>query len=124
MVASGVVSQIDPDSVPVTPAWRTAVSDITVIPSVGVNASVDIRTIQKLGFDQIQPFRELAPPPSGGQYLNEGDILESAWQDAYWGRHYPRLQAIKKAIDPQDLLIVRKGVNSEGWNDEITCKTS
>jgi hypothetical protein len=35
-----------------------AVSDITVSPSVGANASVDIRTIQKLGLDQIQPLYE------------------------------------------------------------------
>jgi len=124
MVAGGAVSQTDPDSVAVTPAWRTAVSDMTVIPTVGVNASVDIRAIQQLGYDQIQPFRELAPPPAGGQYLNEPDILESGWQEAYWGRHYPRLLAIKKAIDPLDLLVVSKGVNSEGWDDEVTCKTA
>jgi hypothetical protein len=50
------------------------------------------------------------------------DILEPDWQQAYWGSHYPRLLAIKKKIDPKDLLIVRKGVNSEGWDDEIICK--
>lgn len=50
--------------------------------------------------------------------------MEVDWQGAYWGKNYPRLLAIKKAIDPKDLLIVRKGVNSESWDDEITCKTT
>ncbi|KAJ6573868.1 hypothetical protein DFH09DRAFT_1151296 [Mycena vulgaris] len=124
MVAGGAVSQIDPDSAAVTPAWRTSISDMTILPSFTAADDVDIRVIQQTAFDEMQALRTLAPPPSGGQYLNEPDILEVEWQDAYWGRHYPRLLAIKKAIDPLDLLIVRKGVNSEQWDDEIICKTT
>jgi len=44
--------------------------------------------------------------------------------EAYWGPNYPRLLEIKRRIDPKDLLIVRKGVNSEAWDDEIICKGS
>ncbi|KAJ7110781.1 hypothetical protein C8R43DRAFT_1113617, partial [Mycena crocata] len=123
MVAGGAVSEIDADATAVTPAWRTAITDMNIIPSLGAPDDVDIRDIQRAAFDQMQPFRSLAPPPSGGQYLNEPDILEVHWQEAHWGRHYPRLLAIKKMIDPQDVFIVRQGVNSEGWDDEIICKT-
>ncbi|KAJ7137762.1 hypothetical protein C8R44DRAFT_838071 [Mycena epipterygia] len=124
MVGGGAVAQIDPDSAAVTPAWRTAITEIEVLPSFSDPPTTDIRVIQQEAFNSIQPFRELAPPPFGGQYLNEADILEVEWQQAYWGDHYPRLLAIKKAIDPHDLLLVQKGVNSEQWDDQITCKTT
>lgn len=54
----------------------------------------------------------------------QADVLVDNWQDAQWGANYARLRALKQKLDPKDLLIVRKGVNSEGWDDEITCKTS
>lgn len=50
-------------------------------------------------------------------------IFQPNFQETYWGNHYPRLRAFKEALDPKDLLIVRQGVNSEGWDDEILCKT-
>jgi hypothetical protein len=31
--------------------------------------------------------------------------------------------ALKKEVDPNDLFIVHKGVNSEAWDDEVICKT-
>jgi len=55
--------------------------------------------------------------------LTKADIMEPNWQTSYWGNHYPRLLAFKKSLDPKDLLIVRQGVNSEPWDDEILCKT-
>lgn len=124
LVGGGAVSQVDPDSSSVTPAWRTTISDIVLTTTwqEGSNLSV-IQAARQSVHDQLQPLRELAPVPAGGQYINEPDILETSWQDSYWGRHYPRLLSIKKAIDPYDLLIVRKGVNSELWDDEVVCKT-
>ncbi|KAJ7170771.1 hypothetical protein C8R43DRAFT_1059439 [Mycena crocata] len=124
MVAGGAVADMNADETAVTPAWRTAISDMTILPSFTASPDVDIREIQQSAFDEMQALRTLAPPPSGGQYLNEPDILEKEWQAAYWGSHYPRLLAIKKKLDPLDLLIVRKGVNSEQWDDELLCKTT
>ncbi|EPQ55138.1 FAD-binding domain-containing protein [Gloeophyllum trabeum ATCC 11539] len=130
MVAGGEVAKVDPDETAVTPAWRTAVSDMTVLPGF-VTGGEDALTVDALNkmyqsaYDQIQPLRELAPPPLGGQYLNEPDMLEQNWQAAYWGdAHYARLLKIKKQVDPHDLLLVKKGVNSEGWDDELLCKTT
>ncbi|KAH7887276.1 hypothetical protein F5I97DRAFT_1925727 [Phlebopus sp. FC_14] len=120
MVAGGAVAEVDPDSASVTPAWRTAISDINATPSVDPANPLEA---QQIATQQIQPFRELAPVSAGGgQYLNEPDSLEQDWQEAYWGSHYPRLLSIKEALDPHDLLIVRKGVNSEQWDDQVVCK--
>ncbi|TFK51006.1 FAD-binding domain-containing protein [Heliocybe sulcata] len=130
MVGGGEVAKVGVDETAVTPAWRTAVSDMTVLPGfvTGGAAGLTVDTLNAMyesAFNQIQPLRELAPPPLGGQYLNEPDMLEVNWQAAYWGdAHYARLLGIKKQIDPSDLLLVKKGVNSEGWDDELLCKTS
>lgn len=50
------------------------------------------------------------------------DFLEEDWQNAYWGDNYPRLSALKKEVDPDDLFIVQKGVNSEQWDENVVCK--
>ncbi|KIJ64540.1 hypothetical protein HYDPIDRAFT_111875 [Hydnomerulius pinastri MD-312] len=121
MVAGGAVSQFGPDSASVTPAWRTAISDVIAMPAVDPTNPLGAA---QMATQQIQPLRELAPVSAGGgQYLNEPEILLQEWQSAYWGPHYPRLLSLKKALDPFDLLIVPKGVNSEQWDDEIVCKT-
>ncbi|KAF5346792.1 hypothetical protein D9758_015737 [Tetrapyrgos nigripes] len=121
-VGGGVVNDLTKKSTSAAnPAWRNTLVDITIAET--GSASDDINVLQKTVHDDIAPFRAMAPPPYGGMYLNEADILEEEWQAAQWGDQYPRLLKIKKRIDPKDLLIVRMGVNSEGWDDEIICKT-
>ncbi|TFY79238.1 hypothetical protein EWM64_g4777 [Hericium alpestre] len=124
MVGGGAVAAIDPDSAAAAPAWRTAITDMTLADAWNETSTpAQIQSVKQSVFEQIQPLRELGPIPAGGQYLNEPDFLEPDWQGAYWGSHYPRLLAIKKAIDPHDLFIVFKGVNSEQWDEEVVCKT-
>ncbi|KAI0695239.1 hypothetical protein BC835DRAFT_1406268 [Cytidiella melzeri] len=124
MVGGGVVSTVPGNATAVTPAWRGAIADMTIIVSFNetTNAS-DYLAAQQATHAQIAPFQQLAPIPLGGQYLNEADVLESDWQEAQWGSNYARLLSIKKEVDPKDLLVVFHGVNSEGWDDEILCKT-
>ncbi|TFK49873.1 FAD-binding domain-containing protein [Heliocybe sulcata] len=131
MVGGGAVAAVDADETAVTPAWRTSVSDMTVLPGfvTGGEGALTVDVLDAMyqsAYDQIQPLRELAPPGlGGGQYLNEPDMLEQNWQAAYWGEgHYARLLAIKREVDPRDLLLVRRGVNSEEWDDEVLCKTT
>ena len=71
LIGGGAIADVDPGSTAVTPAWRTAITDFTVIPSFSSSNTSDILAIQKTAFDEIQPFRELAPIPAGGQYINE-----------------------------------------------------
>jgi len=54
--------------------------------------------------------------PDSGSYVAECDFFESAWQDASWGRNYPRLLKVKQAYDPDGLFYVRHGVGSENWS--------
>lgn len=124
LVGGLAVSQVNPNATAVTPAWRRTISDIVIDTSwESTSDPTVIANIRQNVYDQIEPLRKLAPVPYGGQYLNEPDILEVNWQGAYWGSNYPRLLSIKRQIDPDDLLIVQKGVNSEDWDHEIICKT-
>ncbi|KAK8098311.1 FAD-binding domain-containing protein [Apiospora kogelbergensis] len=57
-----------------------------------------------------------AASPDAGAYVNEADLLEPHWQDAFWGADkYPGLVAIKRKYDPRDLFWAPTSVGSEGW---------
>ena len=51
-----------------------------------------------------------------GSYVSESNYFNHSWQDAYWGRNYPRLRAIKNKYDPDGLFFVHHGVGSEDWS--------
>jgi FAD/FMN-containing dehydrogenase len=46
----------------------------------------------------------MRPYLSGAAYVNYCDLDLQNWADAYWGANLPRLCAIKKAYDPNDLF--------------------
>lgn len=74
MVGGGPVATQDPSTVAVTPAWRNIVSDLVLLPTgpgLPPATTADVPAIRQTLFDQMQTFRQLAPPPIGGQYLNE-----------------------------------------------------
>ncbi len=54
--------------------------------------------------------------PGAGAYVAESSFFETDWQRAYWGDNYPRLQAIKKQVDPDGLFFAHHGVGSEEWS--------
>ena len=51
--------------------------------------------------------------PGSGAYANEADYFEPDWQRSFWGVNYPRLLAIKKRVDPDNLFRVHHGIGSE-----------
>jgi len=53
--------------------------------------------------------------PNGAAYVNEGDLEEPNWQEAYWGSNYPRLLELKKKWDPNGVLYARTTPGTEEW---------
>ena len=56
--------------------------------------------------------------PLGGSYLSESNYFNPHWQRAYFGGHYPKLQAVKSKYDPHGLFFVHHGVGCEEWSDD------
>jgi hypothetical protein len=54
--------------------------------------------------------------PNAGAYVSESDYFEKGFQNAYWGRNYPRLASVKRNYDPTGLLFVHNGVGSVEWS--------
>ncbi len=54
--------------------------------------------------------------PEAGSYLSESNFFNGRWQQAFWGRNYERLAAVKRKYDPAGLFVVHHGVGSEGWS--------
>jgi FAD/FMN-containing dehydrogenase len=61
-------------------------------------------------------LRPLAP--AGGSYVSESNYFNPDWRRSFWGRHYPRLAAIKARYDPTGLFVMRHGVGGEHWSDD------
>jgi len=54
----------------------------------------------------------------GGCYFAESNFFERGWAEAYWGRNYQRLAAVKQKYDPAGLFFVHHGVGSEAWSPD------
>jgi FAD/FMN-containing dehydrogenase len=54
--------------------------------------------------------------PLAGSYVSESNYFNPNWSRAFWGRNYPRLQAVKARYDPGGLFFVHHGVGSEVWS--------
>ncbi|KAK3312534.1 hypothetical protein B0H66DRAFT_485854 [Apodospora peruviana] len=50
-----------------------------------------------------------------GSYLNEGDVMEPNFGEAYFGTNYERLLQIKRQVDPNDLFWAPTAVGSGRW---------
>jgi FAD/FMN-containing dehydrogenase len=54
--------------------------------------------------------------PDAGSYVSESNYFNAGWQQAFWGKNYPRLRAVKDRYDPDGLFVVHHGVGSEDWS--------
>ncbi|OAX31836.1 FAD-binding domain-containing protein [Rhizopogon vinicolor AM-OR11-026] len=120
-VAGGKVSEIDPDSVGVNPAWRNAVLHATFGISWPEGASS--QEVQEIidGVTQVEnQLRELTPISSA--YFNEASLWEEDWQYTFFRDHYAALKLIKDRYDPYRLFVVAEGVGSEDWDQDLRCR--
>lgn len=54
--------------------------------------------------------------PYGASYVNEGDLYEPDWQEAYWGENYSRLLKIRKKWDPKGIFYTQTTPGTEDWS--------
>ncbi|GJE99668.1 FAD-binding domain-containing protein [Phanerochaete sordida] len=121
VVAGGAVSRVDPDSVALNPAWRSALAHVVF--SAGWADGASRSTIDATRSQIKQSEAALrALTPGGGAYFNEASLYEVDFQQTFFGSHYDRLRAIKKQYDPSDLFIVPEGVGSEDWDADLNCR--
>lgn len=66
----------------------------------------------------IAEIYKLVPKARAGAYVAESNYFDPNWQQSYWGSNYPRLQAVKKSYDPDNLFFVHNGVGSENWSSD------
>lgn len=53
--------------------------------------------------------------PGGGSYINEAHVLETDWQQSFFGDNYNVLLRIKREQGPWQLFWAPLTVGSEGW---------
>ncbi|EFI26524.1 FAD binding domain-containing protein [Coprinopsis cinerea okayama7 len=100
----------------VHPAWRNGSSfSITnvMLPNTAGSLSQIPAAQQRLTNEIDGPIR--AASPYGAAYVNEGNLEEPNWQEAYWGSNYPRLNALKEEWDPLGVLYARTTPVTELW---------
>jgi hypothetical protein len=98
----------------VNPAFRNEQSMIVAINlAIPETAAGWKASVENLNNNILNPLREVTP--AGGSYGNEADIAEPDWQQAFWGKNYPRLLEIKREVDPTGLFYAHHGVGSEDW---------
>ncbi|KAK4121492.1 FAD-binding domain-containing protein [Parathielavia appendiculata] len=54
-------------------------------------------------------------PYGPGGYMNEGDVMEPDFAEAFFGTNYDRLLQIKRRVDPYDVFWAPTAVGSERW---------
>ncbi|KAK8035536.1 hypothetical protein PG993_010531 [Apiospora rasikravindrae] len=100
----------------VQPAWRTAYMFAIVGTIWDAAAPPDEveRINVRISQDWMARLRSLTP--GGGTYLNEADVMEPQYQEAFYGYdNYQRLLRIKRELDPHDVFWAPTAVGSEGW---------
>ena len=70
------------------------------------------QTLPGSRFDMVvRKMRATMTPHLGnGAYVNYADASLTGWQQAYWGANYPRLQTIKRSVDPAGVFTFPQAV--------------
>ncbi|KAI8947426.1 putative 6-hydroxy-D-nicotine oxidase [Xylaria longipes] len=99
----------------VNPAWRDNLFYL-IVGSVWTDDSTPAEieaANEAITWSTVAKLRDVSP--GAGSYLNEADVAEPNFQQAFWGTNYDRLLSIKKSVDPWDTFWAPTAVGSEGW---------
>jgi hypothetical protein len=101
---------------PTHPAWRNASSFvITNVLMTGTEAWAVKKERENFNTNVVgQKLRDVSP--NGASYVNEGDLYEPDWQEAYWGSNYARLLKIRQRYDPQGVFYTQTTPGTEKWD--------
>lgn len=105
----------------VTPAWRDSTWHVIGTTSFDTEAKEPglAKAFQAI-HDRFSGLRALTP--GSGAYQNEADVYEDDPVGAYWGQtNYDKLVAIKRTVDPGNVLSVRDGIGSQQKDSRFAC---
>ncbi|OLN87816.1 putative FAD-linked oxidoreductase-like protein 1, partial [Colletotrichum chlorophyti] len=98
----------------VNPAFRETLMHAMLGATWGPEATAEeIAAANRKLVELLQPWREASP--GAGAYLNEADINEPDWQQAFYGSNYGYLYQLKQKYDPWGLLYAPTAVGAEDW---------
>jgi FAD/FMN-containing dehydrogenase len=98
----------------VTSAWRDTLFFAMTSATYNTTATPeDIAAANKDLVELLQPWRDASP--GAGTYMNEADINEPDWQQAFYGDNYGYLYELKQRYDPWGLFYAPTAVGSEDW---------
>jgi hypothetical protein len=99
----------------VLPAWRDNLIFFNIV-RVWDPASplADLQDYEhQMTYNKVPQLERLTP--GGGTYINEGDFNNPNWKFDYFGDNYPKLLAVKKKYDPNDLFYAIASVGNDVW---------
>ncbi|KAL0572749.1 hypothetical protein V5O48_009213 [Marasmius crinis-equi] len=100
----------------VLPAWREAGRFAVISLPFSANQTreeVDL-SLRRIS-ESTSILRKISP--GSGTYLNEADLFEPDFKDAFYGSNYDRLLSIKDKWDPNQVLYGYTAVGGDRWSD-------
>ncbi|KAL5319321.1 hypothetical protein ACEPPN_012372 [Leptodophora sp. 'Broadleaf-Isolate-01'] len=107
----------------VNPAWRKAYIHSIIGASWNPFDIAEEKKQKALLTDvYVEALRKMTP--NSGAYVNEAYPDEPGFQHSFWGENYKHLFAIKRKVDPKDVLWCHPCVGNERWElvDGVLCK--
>lgn len=97
------------------PAWRDAASFSITNVNIGNTATWAQKQQAQVQLTNNVDGPLRAASPYGAAYVNEGNLEEPNWQEAYWGSNYPRLFELRRKWDPTGVFYARTTPGTEDW---------
>ncbi|KAH7128517.1 FAD binding domain-containing protein [Dendryphion nanum] len=97
------------------PKWRNASSFSITMVQVAGNAALSAKQAAQDRLTNVVDKALRDASPNGAAYVNEGNLEEPNWQEAYWGSKYPRLLELKGKWDPEGVFYARTTPGTENW---------